>query len=87
MLDLLWINLKSKLKIWFFNATKKLKKLLVQEKIIEIKNNKIIRLLLWFILLTALISSLTYAGFIIYEKYKASLLPTYTEKFDNSQKK
>lgn len=77
---------EKQIKNLVFNATKKLKKLLVQEKIIEIKNNKIIRLLLWFILLTALISSLTYAGFIIYEKYKASLLPTYTEKFDNSQK-
>ena len=76
---------EKQIKNLVFNATKKLKKLLVQEKIIEIKNNKFIRLLLWFIVLTFLISSLTYAGVIIYEKYKASLVPTYTEEFDNSQ--
>ena len=77
---------EKQIKNLVFNATKKLKKLLVQEKIIEIKNNKIIRLLLWFIIITVAISSLTYAGFVIYEKYKASLMPTYTNKFDNSEK-
>ena len=77
---------EKQIKNLVYNATKNLKKLLVQEKIIEIKNNKIIRLLLWFIVITFVISSLTYAGFIIYEKYKASLIPTYTEEFDNSEK-
>ena len=77
---------EKQIKNLVFNATKSLKKLLVQEKIVEIRNNKIIRLLLWFIILTVLVSSLTYAGFIIYEKYKASLIPTYTEEFDNSEK-
>lgn len=77
---------EKQIKNLVFNATKSLKKLLVQEKIVEIRNNKIIRLLLWFIILTVLVSSLTYAGFVIYEKYKANLVPTYTEEFDNSQK-
>lgn len=77
---------EKQIKNLVFNATKKLKKSLVQEKIIEIKNNKIIRLLLWFTIITVAISSLTYAGFVIYEKYKASLMPTYTNEFDNSEK-
>ena len=77
---------EKQIKNLVFNATKKLKKLLVQERIIEIKNNKFIRLLLWFIVLTFVISSLTYAGFVIYKKHQASLVPTYTEEFNNSQK-
>ena len=77
---------EKQIKNLVFNATKKLKKLLVQERIIEIKNNKFIRLLLWFIVLTFVISSLTYAGFVIYKKYQASLVPTYTEEFNNNQK-
>ena len=65
-----------------FNARKTLRKLLVQEKVVEIKNHKIVKLLLWFVVGTILISGITYAGYRIYERYKAQMIPSYTQKLN-----
>lgn len=52
---------ESKIKALVFNARKKLKKLLIKEKVIEIRNHKIIILISMFIFVSAVITGATYA--------------------------
>lgn len=52
---------ENKIKALVFNARKKLKKLLVKENVIEIRNNKIIILLSMIIFVSAVITGATYA--------------------------
>ena len=69
----------SQVKNLVHRARKKLKKLLIEEKIVEIRGNKIIKLLTPFIILV-LTAGIAYAGIKIYEgiKKKANLSPVTT---------
>ena len=56
---------ESKIKALTFNARKKLKKLLVKENVVEIKNHRIFILISMFIFISAVITGATYADEII----------------------
>lgn len=59
----------SQIKTLAHNSKKKLKELLLKEDIVELKGNKIIRLLLIIIIAGILTSGIVYAGVTIYKKY------------------
>ncbi len=61
-----------------FNAKKKLRNLLIHEKVVEIKNNKVIKLLIWILSITVILSGAVYAGYKIYQTYQAKIVPSYT---------
>lgn len=61
-----------------FNAKKKLRNLLIHEKVVEIKNNKVIKLLIWILSITIILSGAVYAGYKIYQTYQAKIIPSYT---------
>lgn len=69
---------ESQIKTLSFNARKKLRKLMVNEKIVEIKDNKLIKLIMIFILIGTLISGITYAGIKLYKYYKTTMTPVYS---------
>lgn len=73
----------SQIKNLVHRARIKLKKLLIEEKIVEIRGNKIIKLLTPFIAVI-LIAGITYAGVKIYKgiKKQANLTPITTETLD-----
>jgi hypothetical protein len=72
----------SQIKNLVHRARTKLKKLLIQERVVEMKNNKVIKLLLWIIIIGAISSGVVYATMKIYDsiKGKAEITPTYTSK-------
>lgn len=61
-----------------FNAKKKLRNLLIHEKVVEIKNNKVIKVLIWILSITVILSGAVYAGYKIYQTYQAKIVPSYT---------
>lgn len=69
---------ESQIKSLSFNARKKLRKLMIDEKIVEIKDNRLIKLIMIFIMMGTLISGITYAGIKIYKFYKTTMIPTYS---------
>ncbi len=75
----------SQVKNLVHRARNKLKRLLIEEKIVEIRGNKIIKLLTPFIIL-ALTAGVTYAGVKIYQgiKKKANLTPITTESLETN---
>ena len=75
----------SQIKNLVHRARTKLKRLLIEEKIIEIKGNRIIKLLTPFIILV-LTAGIAYAGIKIYEgiKKKANLTPVTTENLETN---
>lgn len=76
----------SQIKNLLYRARVKIKKLLIEEKVIEVKNNKLIRLLLWIIIIGVISSGAVYATMKIYENLKgrASLTPTFTGKIGDT---
>ena len=74
---------EKQIKNLVYNATKKLRELLIKEKIVEFRNNKIVKLLLWILIVTVTITGISYSGYKIYEKYKANIMPTYNSKINN----
>ena len=58
---------ESQIKTMTFNARKKLKQLLIKEKVIEIKNHRIIMLIAMFVFISVAITGVTYAGKIIFD--------------------
>lgn len=70
----------SQIKNLSYKARKKMRKLLVEEKVVEMKNNKIIKLLVWAISIVFISSGVVYAGIKIYERVKnnANLTANYT---------
>lgn len=78
----------AQIKTLAHNSKKKLKKLLVKEKVIEIKKNKIIRLLLILLVIGILTSGIVYAGVTIYKKYiwKEPEKFNYTEEKEVTEK-
>ena len=69
---------ESQIKTLSFNARKKLRQLMLEEKVVEIKDNKLIKLLTWFIIIGILTSTIVYASVTIYNKIKANLIPVYS---------
>ena len=80
---------ESQIKTLSFNARKKLRQLMldafknakehkIEEKVVEIKDNKLIKLLTWFIIIGILTSTIVYASVTIYNKIKANLIPVYS---------
>lgn len=52
---------EKQIKNLIFNARKKLRKLMIKEKVIEMKNNKIVRLLMLFVVISVLTSGIVFA--------------------------
>ena len=69
---------ESQIKTLSFNARKKLRQLMLDEKVVELKGNKLIKLLTWFIMISIVTSTIVYAGVTIYNKIKANLTPIYS---------
>lgn len=67
-----------------FNAKKKLRNLLIHEKVVEIKNNKVIKLLIWILSITIILSGAVYAGYKIYQTYQAKIVPSYTSNIQSA---
>lgn len=76
----------SQIKNLVHRARQKMKKLLIEEKVVEMKNNKIIKLLVWITIIVVISSGAVYAAMKIYENYKnnASLTPIFTGKIGNT---
>lgn len=78
---------EKQIKTLAFNAKNKLRNLLIKEKVIEVKNNKIIKLIIWILLVTLITSSVVYAGYKVYKIYQATITPTYTRKIRRNKYK
>lgn len=76
----------SQIKNLIHRARKKMKKLLIEEKVIEMKNNKLIKMLLWITIIIFVSSGIVYAGVKIYENLKkeANLTPVFTGKIGDT---
>lgn len=67
-----------------YNAKKSLKKLLVKEKVVEMKHNKFIRLLSWFIIFAVVSTGIVYAAMVIRDKINnAKLNANFTGSIGN----
>ena len=69
---------ESQIKTLSFNARKKLRLLMIDEKVVELKGNKLIKLLTWFVAISVMASTIVYASVTIYNKIKANLTPVYS---------
>lgn len=76
----------SQVKNLVHRARQKMKKLLIEEKVVEMKNNRIIKLLVWITIIVVISSGAVYAAMKIYENYKnnANLTPIFTGKIGNT---
>jgi hypothetical protein len=81
----------SQIKNLVHRARTKLKKLLIQEKVVEMENNKIIKLLLWIIVIGVISSGVVYASTVIYNNYiknntnhHITMKPTYQSTLDEN---
>ncbi len=59
---------ESQIKTLAHNSKKKLKKILIEKKVIEMKNNKVFRLISAIIIISILTAGVVYASYTIYEK-------------------
>ena len=76
---------EKQIKTLAHNAKKKLKKMLVDEKVIEMKNNKILKILSIILAIGIIISGVVYASFKIYENVKStSMEPSFTGKLGDT---
>lgn len=67
------------------NAKRKLSKILIDEKVIDMKNNKILKILSIILALGIIISGVVYASFKIYENVKStSMIPSFTGKMGDT---
>lgn len=69
---------ESQIKTLSFNARKKLRLLMIDEKVVELKGNKLIKLLTWFVAISVMASTIVYASVTIHNKIKANLTPVYS---------
>lgn len=76
----------SQIKNLIHRARKKIKKLLIEEKVVEMRNNKIIRLLVLIFAIGILSSGIVYGAMKIYEniKNRANLTPIFTGEIGNT---
>lgn len=76
---------ETQIKTLAHNSKKKLRKMLVEEKVVEMKNNKILKILSIIIVLGVVISGIVYASYKIYENIKnTSLTPAFTGKLGDT---
>ena len=77
---------ERQIKTLVYNAKKKLKKIFIEEKLVEVNGTKIIKVFMMFIIMIVMFTGICYATFKIYMKItgKASIVPTYTEKIGNT---
>ena len=77
---------EKQIKTLVYNARKKLKKLFIEERLIEMKNNKIIKLFLVLLLLGVVTTGIVYATIKIHEKVseEAKLTPIFTGKIGDT---
>lgn len=77
---------ESQIKTLSFNARKKLRKLMLDEKVVEIKGNKLIKLLSWIIITSVITTGIAYATVKIYERIQGQALlhPVFTGKLGDT---
>ncbi len=76
---------EKQIKALAHNSKTKLKKMLVDEKVIEMKNNKILKILSIILAIGIIISGVVYASFKIYENVKStSMEPSFTGKLGDT---
>ena len=77
---------ERQIKTLVYNAKKKLKQLLIKEKVIKIENNHIVKLLLIIVAIIIMSSGIVYAGIKIYETVvgNANLTPVFTGKIGDT---
>lgn len=77
---------ERQIKTLVYNAKKKLKKLFIEKKLVEINGKKIIKTFMIFIIMIVMFTGICYASFRIYIKIrgKANIVPTYTRKIGNT---
>lgn len=71
---------ESQIKTLSFNARKRLRQLMLDEKVVELKGNKLIKLLTWFLIVSIITTGVTFAAIKIYKKIRgqANMTPIYT---------
>ena len=76
----------SQIKNLTHRARKKMKKLLIEEKVVQLRNNKIIKMLIWITIIIFVSSGMAYACMKIYKKFQnnANLTPIFTQKMGNT---
>lgn len=76
----------SQIKNLVHRARIKMKKILIEERVIELKNNRIVKLLIWVIMIGVISSGTVYAAMKIYGsmKNKANLVATYTGRIGDT---
>lgn len=76
----------SQIKNLTYRARKKMKKLLIEEKMVQVKNNKIIKMLIWITIIIFISSGMVYASMKIHENLKnnVNLTPVFTKKMGNT---
>lgn len=77
---------EKQIKTLVYNARKNLKKLFIEEKMVEISENKIVKFLLIFVIIITMSSGIIYATIKIYEKItkETVLIPTFTGKIGDT---
>lgn len=76
---------ETQVKTLSHNAKVKLKKMLIEEKVIKMKNNKILEILSIILVIGIIISGVVYASYKIYENIKnTSLTPSFTGKLGDT---
>ncbi len=73
----------SQIKNLAHRAKAKLRKLLIEEKVVEMKNNKIVRLLVFTLLILVVSSGIVYATIRVIEKSKPKIIPSFNGKISN----
>ena len=75
---------ESQIKTLSFNARKKLRQLMLDEKVVEIKENKLIKLLSWFVIISIITTGVTFASITIYKKIQgqANMVPSFTNNIN-----
>lgn len=71
---------ESQIKTTVFNARKKFKELLIKEKIVEIKNNRLIKMFLMLIAITTIITGVVYACVSLSRNLRTSMTPTFNRE-------
>ncbi len=76
---------EKQIKTLAHNSKRKLRKMLIEEEVIEMKNNKILKILSIILAITIIISGVVYASYKIYENIKStSIEPSFTGKLGDT---
>lgn len=77
---------ERQIKTLVYNAKKKLKKILIKEKLVEVKENKVLKFLLIFIIITTISSGIIYAALVLYEQIieQTIIIPVFSGKIGDT---